>query len=151
MIHTTINLRSDRYALIIKSSVYSGKSTNILVTHCLKKLLPKLKRDFYRFSTMRYQPPAADWEHLPFSANSRDFERFLSYKVRFKLSFSFLVAIALDLFLNEVIEETTNPNPENHSHSYNSYLFFVDIFIYKNEFLIIYHEKEGKKLIENTS
>lgn len=148
MIETTIYMRFDRYERLKRVAKEHDISESVLGELCLKKLMPILRKDYYRFSAIRYQPRSDKWKHLPFSTEPRNFEKYSCLKISYKLSFSFLVAIALDLFLDSVLFELENPDileKNQNSYSYNEDSFFIDIFISHFEKMIIYRDKKTQK------
>ncbi len=97
-----------------------SKSELILV--CLRKFIPKLKKKYYTFSTIKYQRDSYRWKSVHLFCSPVQLEKFGFLRRCYKLSFSFIVALAIDLYCKKELladEETSTD-------SYRSEMFVVD-------------------------
>jgi hypothetical protein len=103
MQRTTLNMLKSRYDYLEEMSVRAGVSKQFLAKMCFKRLYPHLKKKYYSFRNIKYQESASEWELLHISFSAPEKERLISTKNVYKLSFSYLLSLAIDIFLNELV------------------------------------------------
>jgi hypothetical protein len=101
-------MKKERYERIEQIVADYGLSFTSVVLLCLKKLKKRISSMEFQEGNITYQDVGAEWEtpHLYLSNEEKDL--FLDFKKISRLSLSFLAAIAIDLYLDTIFEETVD-------------------------------------------
>ena len=107
-IETTINLNTHALLLINTAARMSGKTRSNLIVLLMRRIM-KDGRDLVRNNRIiQYQEelPKERWHRLHVSLYSSDYECFLDLRKFYKRSVSLLVSLAIDRYLNEIIDSS---------------------------------------------
>lgn len=143
IIKTTVNMRSDRWTLLIARAEEKKITKQELMLLLIEKFIKILfeNEEFYE-SAMCYQERSTSWKkpHITFSRS--EFDRFLDVKKVFRLSLSHVLAMAIDHFDESEITD-------DFFDSYPKYSYKKGVFLEKGtrkyEFLWIEEGKTYKK------
>jgi len=103
-VHTTVNLRISHAALLNQSAHTLRIKRSELMSLLLKKLMAKRKMRTHRFSTVAYQKGFGEgWKKVHFFPESKDYEVFTDVRNNCKFSVSYLLAMAIGLYLEELV------------------------------------------------
>ncbi len=106
IIHTTINLSGHHAHLLDESARKTGITPTKMAVLLLRKLMPHWKKLKNNFMTVKYQQnqPNAEWTvvHMFFAAI--DYEVNIGMRNKFKWSVSAMVAAAIQMFIEEIID-----------------------------------------------
>ncbi len=144
---TTINVRRDRYLLLKDAACVCQIPYSRLIKSCLYRYAAKNRIHGYCLSTIRYQPQADVWETVPFCLSQCEYERYLCMKATLKLSFSFLVSIAIDQFLETITNELKHRNSK---HSYILTVYKISIQCDESFTYVTYSWKNSRKRPKKT-
>lgn len=134
MLNTTINIRTDLLDRIEHAEIEYAVKRNFLIMKSVNALYPKLKRDYFINSLTRYQPKNRSYSIKHIRWSKIENEGLRNLKDTYKLSVSFIIGIALELFLDQVIRELCNETDD--SYPLKEFTFLrskqdgIDIFIF---------------------
>lgn len=137
---TTVSMKTEIYEELGRYAVQYGLKSQELVRLCIRKLYKKIKKQSYTVSTVQYQEKHDSWHTYHLSLNEMMYEKSFCLKHVYKLSFSFLVAIALELFLENLFFEDDVKILEILD-SYQKADFFIDLFMTKKGSLYSFYWK----------
>jgi hypothetical protein len=106
MVETTVNLAAGTRAALERASGLTGRAKSRLVADAMKRLMRgygELVRDG---RSVEYQERRGvlEWRRLHVSIEYRDYEFFIDMRKLCRRSVSFLVACAVDKYLDDIIE-----------------------------------------------
>lgn len=92
---TTVYMRKDISTALEKYVETSGCSKQLIITRALSTVLPKLRKGHFSSRSVKYQERGADWERVHYTYTASTYDQFMDIRKVYRLTFSFLVAIAL--------------------------------------------------------
>lgn len=119
-IHTTVNLSREHATILNESAVKLRVSRSKLVVLLLRKLLVNLKKRKCNFTSVQYQKNAGHngWKKVHVFFEPVDYEVFTDMRNYYKWSVSALLAMAIDRYLDEILEG----GKENFEKNFDKYL-----------------------------
>ncbi len=133
-IDTTINIKSDILSKIARESAALDLSINKLISILITRIINNCSIKAKLFSTVKYQHGGDDivWHLLHVSFSADIYEKALDLRKLMKMSVSFLIAMSVQLYLKQIIQEfTQKENTDNNRKEYtyisgkfNDLLFF---------------------------
>ncbi len=105
-LETTINIDMVIYKMLDDATEKIGKSRNHIIKLALKKYDLSNKENFKLFNTVKYQEKRDDgseWKKFHLILTPAEYEIFTDLRNFHKLSLSFIVAIALGKYLQEIM------------------------------------------------
>ncbi len=120
-IETTINIKYDLLAKIADVATSQSISINRIITILIDKMLKRCPIQAKLFNTVKYQETKDDiiWHTLHVSFNEDVYEKALDLRKVMKMSVSFIVARAIEIYLNEVIKDLSKKgDTDNYSRDY---------------------------------
>lgn len=141
IIETTINLEKTKRELIKAAAEIMGVTRSRMIVLLVHKLLSDHEKLMGRNGAMRYQgkKPAYKWSRVHVSLLFRDYEYLLDLKKVCKCSGSFLIAFAIDNYLDDFINRKLD-NTKNHKSTDNYPFYHKNLF----DSYIIQKEMVGK-------
>ncbi len=134
MIDTTINIKSDLLTRITKATADHGISLNRIIAVLIYKSLKNCSIKIKLFNTVKYQETGDDiiWHTLHVSFTEDIYEKALDMRKVLKMSVSFIIARAIEVYLNDVIRELSDKTDTDNyiqeyvciSNKYNGFLNF---------------------------
>ncbi len=105
-LQTSVNINRDNLLVLEQSAECFGISISDLITMLLRKMLIDNENRFKKLETVKYQPddPEKNWTIKKVSFKPEDYELFTNMRMFYKLSVSFILAKAIDQFLDDIIE-----------------------------------------------
>ncbi len=115
-IDTTINVTDNNTALLRSSAKKLDISINELTIRLIIKFINKKNADFKTFQRISYQKKkdSENWNRIHVWLSSEFYEKCLELRKFCKLSLSFILSLAIKLFLKDVLEKVT----DNYQHNY---------------------------------
>lgn len=108
-IHTTVNMRIGHAALIEESARVRGMHKSRLIALLLRKMTIHAKKLKHEFEVVKYQERGGEWNKVHFFPEKKEYEVFTDMRNNCKFSVSFLLAMAIEWFLEEILRnEETN-------------------------------------------
>jgi hypothetical protein len=148
-VQTSLNFLRERELRINLLLENSDLTIQMLIKICLKKLAPMIRKQGFQLGTLSYQPVTNSYFPLPFEMSFSEYDIYMDLKKVSKFTLSLLVAIALDLFAEKILNSNAGHD------SYLNSKYFVGFYIYKNMPLYIFsweeeveHEKTRYRQIE---
>ncbi len=107
MIKTSVNINFERLALLENFSEKNDLSVNEIVSLLLLKIMKDGNYAVKKFTAVKYQDddPKNHWDIMTVYFKEVDYEFFTDMRKFFKFSVSFLLAKAIDLFLDTILSE----------------------------------------------
>jgi len=104
-ISTTINIRKDLHARIAEAAGTSGLSPQVLVSSLLRKYLDDRRVKHSSFTRVRYQKRRGreQWKRMHVSPMCDEYEYSTDLRKVCKMSVSFLIAYAIEQYLDELL------------------------------------------------
>ncbi len=123
-INTTINIKSSLLFMLSEVSGDHGLSINKIIMILIYKLLKNCSIKATLFNTVKYQRTVDDiaWHTLHVSFSGDIYEKALDLRKVMKMSVSYLIARAIELYLNEVINEISQ---KKHADNYLQEYAFI--------------------------
>ncbi len=120
LIDTTINIKVHLLLRIAEVSNISGISLNKIIAIMINKLIINCPIKPKLFSTVKYQQAGDNiiWHTLHVSLDGDVYEKALDLRKVMKMSVSFLIAKAIELFLDQVIKDLSEDNTDKNSEEY---------------------------------
>jgi hypothetical protein len=118
-LRTTINFELNRYELLEKKCFDEGVCIKEIIRKCLYLYIDDMKKDDFEKGTISYQDDAVEWKKLHFTLSDEEYDTFADVKKIQRLSFSFIVAIAIDTYADSVLS-----GMQNYSYPPKSYTKF---------------------------
>ena len=117
---TTINIRKDLHARLVEAADLSGSAVAGLVSALLRRYREDGRMKHSAFTRVRYQERRSrdQWKCLHVSMRCDEYEYSIDLRKFCKLSVSFLVASAIELYLDELLAESGNNIDSYHNHNY---------------------------------
>ena len=121
-IKTTLYMNAEFVDMIEKMADMTGKTRTELIILLMKRMMKHNSWLARAHQPVRYQVtlPQACWRRLHITVCSRDYEQCLDMRKFFKMSVSFLVAYAVEHYLDELIELIMNGGKKD-NYQYNYY------------------------------
>jgi hypothetical protein len=119
-IATTINIRKDLLARLIETAEISGSSPQDLVSSLLGKYMVDDRVKHSAFERVRYQQrrERSQWKRLHVSMRCDEYEYCIDLRKVCKMSVSFLVACAIERYLDELLVKCSKNADSYHYHNY---------------------------------
>ncbi len=120
-IDTTIYIKLDLVYKLTESSSNNGIPINKIIVILINKLLSNCSIKATLFNTVKYQKSGNDivWHKLHVSFSPDVYEKALDLRKLMKMSVSYLIARAIELYLDQVIKELfRKDNADNYSSEY---------------------------------
>jgi len=107
MIKSSVNINIEKLSLLENFSEVNELSVNEVVSLLLRKILLDGNHAAKMFSAVKYQEidPDKNWDTLTVYFKDVDYELFTDMRKFFKFSVSFLLAKAIDLYLDTLLSE----------------------------------------------
>ncbi|MBN2160638.1 MAG: hypothetical protein JW807_14715 [Spirochaetes bacterium] len=121
LINTTINIHVDVLKKLSRDALSSGESKTYVVSALLRRLGDDFEKFEKSWTRVRYQKrtPGKNWRCLHLYLKPDEYEYFLDLRKVFKVSVSFLVALAVDLYQDEVMKKV---NYGTDNYRYRNYM-----------------------------
>jgi hypothetical protein len=131
-IFTTISFQVDRLHRIEKLIEGTDIALDDLVITCVKKLAKEILKKGFNTRARRYQQKGLGYKPEHFSMSEAEYDFFDDLQKRSRCCFSKLVAIALDLYAEEVLLSKDLD-------SYKQLLYTKVFFVYKTDLFTFLH------------
>jgi hypothetical protein len=105
-LRTSINISKDRLEKIKLKASEKNFSYSDLIHLCLEHLIPNLKKDEFNDCTIIYQERYQNWVNAHITLNSNQYDIYYDIKKITRLSFSYLVAMAIDLYAETILNDS---------------------------------------------
>jgi hypothetical protein len=104
-IETTINIKNVAFQRLCRASGTLGRPRRLLISWLLRRLADESKMPPASWSRIRYQErdEYKNWEKSHLYLTPAEYELFLDLKKVYKMSGSYLIAHAIDMYLNELL------------------------------------------------
>jgi hypothetical protein len=111
-LRTTINFECNRFENLKKKCEQKELSICDIVKRCVSLYIRDMNKKKFEYGTLTYQDKAPQWVKVHFSMSDIEYDIYLDVKKVQRLSFSHIVAIAIDRYLDEVLNgEEKNSYP----------------------------------------
>mgnify|MGYP006961679083 CR=1 FL=1 len=128
MIETTVNMSGAMRQEVVRAARMAGVPASALVVAVMKRLMREHRRLARDGRSVEYQKKSGreKWRRLHISIDFRDYEFFVDMRKVSRRSVSFLVVIALNKYLAEVLTALNRPdyNEEADNYPFLHYLLF---------------------------
>ncbi len=116
MIKTSVYINTDKLVKVMEYSAANGLTYNEVITLLLKKMQADGGCNIRKFSAVKYQndDPDKNWVTKTVYFEEICYEFFTDMRKFFKISVSFLLAKAIDLFLETILMEENQRNYADH-------------------------------------
>jgi len=117
MIKTSVYINTDKLSKVVEFSAANGLSYSEVISLLLKKIQSDGKCDIKKFSAVKYQDddPDKNWVVKTVYFEEVCYEFFTDMRKFFKISVSYLLANAIDLFLETILSEDNQRNYADHN------------------------------------
>ncbi len=150
---TTVRLEKVIIAIIDHSAALIGLSRNALMCTLLDYAVEKEKDNHPINSTVTYQPhlPEDHWETISIRFKSGQYERNTDFRKIFKISVSYVLALAVRYYLKEIIHMSSKTPVKKIVNFFSPSFHFIDSIIINNTRLwqLCWDEKESIGIILN--
>jgi hypothetical protein len=128
-IHTTISMHLDRKIWIEEMLVTLQLDFEDLIKICLKLLAPEIRKQGFKNGSRKYQKTSYLYEAMHFSMTNTEYSIYADLQKVSKCCFSKLVAMALDMFAEQVL---TNGIVDSYQETQyiNTYITYKNIQYY---------------------
>lgn len=105
-IETTINLNSNIISLISRAALLTGFSRRDIISSVMRRLGDDHKEMTITWTRVRYQKRDVNpnWHLLHITLKPDEYEYFLDLRKVFKFSISYLISIAIEKYLHEILK-----------------------------------------------
>ncbi len=105
-IDTTLNMKADIRSALDEASVVTGKSRSLIIVMLMRRLANDYRELTRLYQRIQYQEreEGTNWRGTHVRLMARDYEVFLDFRLFFKRSVSFLVACAVERYLDALIK-----------------------------------------------
>jgi uncharacterized protein YlbG (UPF0298 family) len=111
-LRTTINFEFERIEYLKKKCDENGLDVLEVIRQCVALYIKEMNKKKFEYGTLTYQDKAPQWVKVHFSMSDIEYDIYLDVKKVQRLSFSHIVAIAIDRYLDEVLNgEEKNSYP----------------------------------------
>ena len=127
MLATTLNMHCDILEQITKASKELGKSRRYIIILLLKRIMRDHQGLMRGFTTIKYQPDddRENWHCFHIRFKQDEYEFFSDLRKFCKYSVSFLVAMAVDKHLDQILADKID-NVDNYA-NFNNYVLHQEI------------------------
>lgn len=121
-INTSIYIKSDLLGRVFETASYLGISSNKIITLLLYKVMNNKCSMYKLFNPVCYQrgDKNTKWNCFHISLKDNVYEAAIDLRKMFKMSVSFIIAIAIAEYLEEIIQDfyKNTANTDNYHHTY---------------------------------
>jgi hypothetical protein len=103
MIKTTVNFLQERYDVVVSASQMSGINYKDIIRFCLLRFIADFEKGAFKDHALLYQKDAKKWKKVHFKMSSKEYDIYFDCKKVIRWSFSLIVAVAIDAYLESVI------------------------------------------------
>jgi hypothetical protein len=105
MVETTVNIGVSEYDALAEAMAQTGATRSGMISVMLKHLAAGLKGRGAAWGRVKYQDrrPGEEWRRLHVRLGSDEYEFFLDLKKVVKMSVSLLIAMAIKLYLDQLL------------------------------------------------
>jgi hypothetical protein len=121
-IETTINTNSYVSLMILKASRLTGQPKKQVVSSLMRRLADDHEEMAVTWSRVRYQKRdiKSNWRHMHLTLRPDEYEFFLDLRKVYKFSVSYLIAYAVEKYLEEIIKKLSKGSD---NYRYKNYMF----------------------------
>jgi hypothetical protein len=105
MIKTTVNFLQSRLDTVFEASDESGIGYKKLIKLCVDRFLRDFEKGKFVERALLYQPDAENWRKVHFKMEYTEYDVYFDCKKVIRWSFSLIVAVAIDTYLESVLNE----------------------------------------------
>jgi hypothetical protein len=115
-IKTTINFLQERLDIVISLSLEHGISYKEVIRRCVMMFISHMDKDAFEEHALTYQPDNENWKKVHFKMSPEEYDVYFDCKKVCRCSFSLIVAMAIDTYLESVLNR------------YQEFSYRVDIY-----------------------
>jgi hypothetical protein len=123
MIKTTVNFLKSRLDRVIDVANESGIGYKKLIKMCLERFLNDFEKGNFAERALLYQPDADKWQKVHFKFTFSEYDTYFDCKKVIRWSFSLIVAVAIDTYLDSVFNE--DQDDSYHTDTYSKLYILV--------------------------
>jgi hypothetical protein len=102
-IRTTINFLSERLECVQEASVEAGLSYKDVIRLCINRFIENFDKSDFKEIALKYQPDSDNWTKVHFAMSPEEYDVYFDCKKVCRCSFSLIVAMAIDQYLESVL------------------------------------------------
>jgi hypothetical protein len=102
---TTINFMEDRLLAVKEYASINGIYYKDLIRLCVKKFIESCNKGDFKESSLKYQADNPKWKKVHFKMDPSEYDVYFDCKKVLRWSFSLIVAVSIDLYLESVLNE----------------------------------------------
>ncbi|NCU32815.1 MAG: hypothetical protein EOM23_07780 [Candidatus Moranbacteria bacterium] len=141
---TSVYVNDERKAKIVAVALFLGVSRNRIICLLLDRLMQDYEFMYQRKRTVEYQPdqPKEEWSRMSVRFHHASYEKYTDVRKISKISVSFLLAIAVDKYLEELLLEMVDTSVKRTEINYSITFHEIRYNIYENctEWLFCWEE-----------
>jgi hypothetical protein len=105
LLRTTINFEADRLEYLKERCEQKSVSVSSVIKKAVKMFFDTMNKDDYEWCTVSYQKKAPRWKKFHITLKAFEYDTYLDAKKVLRLSFSFIVALAIDKFSDLILND----------------------------------------------
>ncbi|MCX7678678.1 MAG: hypothetical protein N2316_05615 [Spirochaetes bacterium] len=131
-IETTYTMRREVIELLQKATLKTGKKWEILIAHCIRRMMSEQKKYWRDLQQIEYQKRKDIITNTPipkfrvkFKFYIREYNYFQDIRKFFSMSISLAIATAVFTYLEQVVIDLIRDGYEEDTYPYQNYIFIV--------------------------
>lgn len=127
-IETTININKRVIEILNEKAKETGKSKTSIIKSLMQKIMSDNQKMLKSFSSVKYQAKdkKENWHKLHITLNEYEYEYYFDMRKFFKMSVSFILAFAVSVYLNEVVENLLTKERNADNYLFRNYIFIKE-------------------------
>jgi hypothetical protein len=105
MVKTTVNFLQTRLDTVFEAARKSGVGYKQLVKMCLTRFLADFENERFEERALLYQSDAENWRKVHMKMEFWEYDAYFDCKKVIRWSFSLIVAVAIDTYLESIINQ----------------------------------------------
>jgi hypothetical protein len=103
---TTINVEANRLQNLKQLCEVHGQSVSTVIKKAVKLYIDNLNMDEYKWCTITYQEKAPQFKKFHITLKPYEYDVYMDIKKITRFSFSLIVALAIDKYLDIILQQT---------------------------------------------
>jgi hypothetical protein len=124
-IETTLHINNIILEMLNRGAAITGRSRTFIIKLLMQRVMKDNQKLLKSYSRIKYQERdlKENWHRLHIIMNEYEYEYYLDMRKFFKMSVSFILALAVRRYLDEILNELLHRNIDTDNYLYRNYIF----------------------------
>jgi hypothetical protein len=124
MVETTVYIHRNTLEMLNRGAAISGRTRTLLIKLLIRRMMRDNQKMLKSHSRIKYQKRdlKENWHRLHLVMNEYEYDYCLDMRKLFKMSFSFILAFAVNRYLDEIMNKSLDVNNNTDNYLYKNYI-----------------------------